>query len=237
MKRITLNKRGFTLVELMIATVIFSTILLATMTILIQLGRMYYKGVIVNRTQETTRSITDEISQQLQFGADRITTDVSETFNGTNVKTFCIGTQRYNYVINGKVSRSAEANQPPGSGNGNAIRHAFWRDTIDATHTNCTPLNLTLDVPVTAAGAQNGTNGRELLGENMRLIASPQPECDNATGVCSLTIGVLYGDNDLLTPNPDDGAIPQRCANTVGSQWCAGSTLSTQIFKRLRQGS
>lgn len=232
MKRIKLNKKGFTLIELMIATVIFSTILLATMTILIQLGRMYYKGVIVNRTQETTRSITDELSQQLQFGADRLTTNVSGSFSGVTVNTFCIGTQRYNYVINGKVSRNAAANQVPSAGNGHAIRHAFWRDTIDATHTNCTPLNLTLEVPVTSAGAQNGTDGRELIGENMRLIASPQPSCDGATGVCSLTVSVLYGDDDLLAPNAED---PQQCANVVGSQWCAGSTLSTQVFKRLRQ--
>jgi prepilin-type N-terminal cleavage/methylation domain-containing protein len=232
MNRIKLNKKGFTLLELMIATVVFSTILLATTTVLIQLGRMYYKGVIISRTQEVTRNVADEISQQLQFGSSGVVHNDEGTMYGTlQVKAFCIGSQRYSYVINAKVSSGAETrNEPPNNIPGNRLQHALWRDTIDPTvGKTCPALNLSEPNP-------GGTDGQELLGQNMRLSPNFKvPSCNDTTNICSFTIAVLHGDNDLLSP--PDGENPVSCGNVVGSQWCASSTISTQVFKRLRTGS
>lgn len=230
MNRIALNKRGFTLLELMIATVVFSTILLASATVLIQLGRMYYKGIIINRTQETTRNTADEISQQLQFGTSGVV-EGSKMYGTLSVQSFCMGSQRYSYVINAKVSSGASAqDQAPATIPENALQHALWRDTIDpTTATMCEPLNLSQPNP-------GGTDGQELLGQNMRLSSNFRaPSCNEGTNICTFTVAVLYGDNDLLSP--PNSEQPVSCGNSVGSQWCASSTISTQVFKRLRTGS
>lgn len=218
------TQKGFTLIELMIATLIFSTILLATMTILIQLGRMYYKGVITNRTQEVARSINDEISQQLQFGGSQPRAGATTTFdNGVTVNAFCIGTQRYSYIAKAKVSSQAQEGQPPTEENKHVVRHALWRDTVTA-NSACTPLNVSLADP-------GGINGEELLGQNMRLSSSfRQPVCNGS--LCDFTVSVLYGDDDLLAPNATD---PVGCGNVAGSQWCAVSTISSHVFQRLQQ--
>lgn len=215
---------GFTLLELMIATIIFSIILMATATMLLQVGRMYYKGVIVNRTQETTRTITDTVSQQLQFGADRVSFGPDTPYgSGTPViiRSVCIGTQRYSYAINGQVKSSAPEGQRTAK---HEMQHGLWRDTISSGDA-CTPLNLTNANP-------GGTNGKELLSQNMRLTSFSINEDCNTKDVCTFTIGVIYGDDDLLVPDADN---PTGCGNVAGSQWCAASNLKTQVFKRLEQ--
>lgn len=232
MKRVTVKQQGFTLVELMIATVIFSTILLATMTVLLQVGRIYYKGVITNRTQEVARTINDEISQQLQFGGSAPRTGAERTFdNGVKVNAFCIGNQRYSYVMNAKVSSGALEGQPQTDANGHVLQHALWRDTISPA-APCDPLNLSLRNPNATTGVTQGTSGEELLGQNMRLSSSfAAPRTCNGS-LCSFTVSVLYGDDDLLQP---DATNPTGCGNIAGSQWCAVSTIRSQVFQRLQQ--
>lgn len=228
------NSRGFTLLELLIATMVFSVILLGATAGLIQLGRMYFKGIVTNKTQETTRQIADEISQQVQFGGNTVVTGQTATYAGgaLPVKSFCIGNQRYSYAINARVSNSAAVGQF--NTTTRAVRHALWRDTVPSNDA-CMPVDLSQADPSTQSGSSvtAGTNGRELLEENMRLSKNFTFTCDNTTTLCSLTVSVLYGANDLLVPSND----PTACGNVVGSQWCAASSVSTQIAKRLRQGT
>lgn len=61
------NNKGFTIIELLIATVIFSVVLLVITGAIVQFGRVYYKGIVQSRTQERTRAITDSVSKNLQF--------------------------------------------------------------------------------------------------------------------------------------------------------------------------
>ena len=64
---VKLRNKGFTIVELLIATAVFSFILLVVTTGIIRLGNMYYKGVISSRTQESIRNIVSETSSAIQF--------------------------------------------------------------------------------------------------------------------------------------------------------------------------
>ena len=66
MAKSTLDQSGFTLLELMIATTIFSVILLLCTVGLIQIGKTYYKGSAIVRTQNVARDITDNITQAIQ---------------------------------------------------------------------------------------------------------------------------------------------------------------------------
>ena len=61
------NQTGFTIVELMIATVIFSMVLLVCSYAIIHAGRMYYKGMIMSKTQDTARKIIDSASDAIKY--------------------------------------------------------------------------------------------------------------------------------------------------------------------------
>jgi prepilin-type N-terminal cleavage/methylation domain-containing protein len=95
------SEGGFTLLELLIATSVFSIVLLIVTTGIIRLGQSYYKGIIQSRTQETTRAMATDISRAFQF-ADG--TKVS----GDGANQFCIGDTRYTYFINQPVRDGAE---------------------------------------------------------------------------------------------------------------------------------
>lgn len=77
---------GFTIVELMIATVVFSSILIVVAAGIVQFTNSYYRGVHASSTQNAARSLTDAVSQAVQFGS----ADVSD---GLNV--FCAGGQNF----------------------------------------------------------------------------------------------------------------------------------------------
>lgn len=86
------SQKGFTIIELLIATTVFSVVLLIVSTGIVRIGQAYYKGIIQNRTQEVARSISEEVSRSIQL-ADGQKRDVP----GQNK--FCIGDVRYTYNI------------------------------------------------------------------------------------------------------------------------------------------
>ncbi len=240
MKRLNTNQKGFTILELMIATMVFSVILLGATTALIQIGKLYYKGIISSRTQETARGIVDQLGQQLQFSAgvptkfdpQPYTTPAPNGIQGTATLKYgaiCVGGKRYSYVLNVQVHSGGTArdNQYSFDSTQNQLNHVLWRDDLPAT-SPCEPVNLSLATP-----SSNG--GEELLGENMRLSAF-DVNCDTSN-VCVLNVGVIYGDNDLLTPTPGgadpSSSIPDRCLGTAGSQWCATTHLTTSVLQRI----
>ena len=61
------EQNGFTIIELLIATTVFSLILLISVAGILQISRMYYRGVTQSRTQETARSIIDEVGEAIRF--------------------------------------------------------------------------------------------------------------------------------------------------------------------------
>lgn len=227
-----LNKQGFTILELMIATVVFSVILLVVATALVQLGNMYYKGQVTVRTQETARQVADEISQEVQFSGQAITTGTA-TLDNSNVSdplvagAICIGNTRYTYATNRQVDPNmASGSFVPGQ---HKLRHALWRDTKPSTSA-CDPVDLRLADP--SASIPNA-NGRELLSPNMRLANNFGLACSGTSSQqCTLTLTVLYGDDDLMRPDANN---PTGCGNVIGSQWCAASTIRAKISQRLQQ--
>ncbi len=98
------NNKGFTLLELLISTTVFSVILLLCTFGLIQVGRNYYRGATITRTQNVARSVMSTLTQSIQFsGSD---------FEGTpsvppvQPVAFCIGSLRYTYKLNTQVDNN-----------------------------------------------------------------------------------------------------------------------------------
>lgn len=90
------HQKGFTIIELMIATTVFSTVLLVAGTGIISIGRMYYKNINTTRTQEAARSVMEDVTRSLQFSEGII----SNPETAGNVDVRCFGEDRYTYIIN-----------------------------------------------------------------------------------------------------------------------------------------
>ena len=234
MKRMTNQQNGFTILELTIATMIFSAIFLTASTALLQMGKLYYKGAVGGRTQEIARGAMDQIAQQLQFSSvDSVTAGPKNyvVANGTDVPAgtldfyaVCIGGSRYTYRLNAQVVNSVASGTYTAATH--KLLHALWHDSVSSG--TCVPANLSLTDPSTTPGAV-GANGEEVMDQRMRL-SNFSVSC-NTSKVCTLTVGVIYGDDDLVFF--DATGKPTHCETVIGNQWCATSQFSTSVLKRI----
>ncbi|MEK9196156.1 MAG: prepilin-type N-terminal cleavage/methylation domain-containing protein [Patescibacteria group bacterium] len=222
MKRVNNNQKGFTILELIIASTVFSLIMLLSTTGLIQIGKTYHKGQITSKTQETTRGVAEEISREVQFSGDPIRLANSKTYGSTGelggvvVKAVCIGDTRYTYVT-GRPKVKLGQSDNPGDGEASpTLRHLLWTDKV-ATGA-CVAEDL--------SNPALSSSGRELLAQNMRLSSFDiDPRGDNVT----IKIKAYYGDYDLA--GTDGNGFCD--SNKNGGQFCASSELSTVVRRRL----
>ncbi|HSX53220.1 MAG TPA: prepilin-type N-terminal cleavage/methylation domain-containing protein [Patescibacteria group bacterium] len=231
------STKGFTIVELMIATSVFAFILLVVTFGMLQVGRTYYKGITVSRTQTAARGIIDQISQGIQFsGGPVTTTDGQDNLDGTTYA-FCINNTRFTYVLGQEV---VDGNPVSGL---HQTNHGLVVDTVPSNCNSLGPSHNTLTT-VTATGLAAGET--ELLGPFMRLakldVENDPSDPTNHT-LYDITIRVVYGDDDLLcspsggdcsdpmaTPSPN--SADATCKGVIGGQFCAVSELSTVVEKR-----
>lgn len=87
------NHKGFTFVELLIASAIFSLVLILITTGVIRIGNQYYKVVLQARTQSVARSIVDELTRGVQMSG------VEPTLPVLGDNGFCINDVQYRYVL------------------------------------------------------------------------------------------------------------------------------------------
>jgi len=242
---------GFTIIELMLSTVVFSIVLLMCMAGILQITRLYYRGVTQSSTQEVARTITNEISEAVQFSNSKIY--VPKADDGTDVNPFgpeidssavdpdadagvyadvgfiCIGGKRYTFAMDRQLrfdNPDAELSQKS---------TGLWVDQpIDgcANAAVARPLDLDNRTEVEA------TNGSELLNENMRLTQFEISPVDTVGGsvndnVWNIKVAVAYGDNDLLELSEDGDR--RRCKPSgPGVEFCATSEISTTVRRRVQ---
>ncbi len=241
------NNRGFTIIELMFSTVTFSVVLLLCLTGVIQIGRMYYKGLTTSQTQQAARSLLDELTQSIQLSGNNIerprnlaggfapvgpaiTAAASPTAGAVGF--FCIGTTRYTYALDRQQNNTND-------GLNKKIKHAMWADepgvcanVSDITkYLNDFPVDLAADEP----NGGNNFGGRDVLADNMRItkldIIQPSGLVDRS--VWQVTLTVFYGDEDLIIADPNNAAR-RICRNaSLGGQFCAFSELSTIVKRRI----
>ena len=227
------NNKGFTIVELMIATVVFSLVLLLALAGIMQVTRMYYKGVNQSRTQEAARAVTDEIGETIRFTNDvvnlasvAVTGPVVDA-NEDNVNYLCIGSKRYTYAIDRKLESS-------GSSESDKVkRHVLWVDQPDVGCVEAADLDM--DEP------SSGFNGRELLSENMRLARLDVNQIVALGDVFEIGITVAYGDDDTQDGGPlllNSAGTNRECrgfsSGSGGGEYCAVSSIAVTVERRLQ---
>lgn len=201
------NERGFTILELLIAMTVFSVVLLIFTTGLLQITRVYYKGITSAKTQEAARVVMDEISRNIQFKGGAFVPP-----NGTTPQDrFCVGDKRFTYLIDRQLH---DAPSLP-----DQRRNVIVMEDIIGS-CDASPHNLD-------AGAANpGTNLRELLSPYMRIARLQVTTV--AADTYRVNLRIVYGDNDLLNATRD-GCGSLR----LGTQFCATSELTTHVRKRV----
>ena len=203
--------KGFTIIELLVATVVFSVVLLVVTAGILQIARVYYKGVTESSTQNTARNIIDVVSQAIQFSGGDVTATTAIPSPGTSYA-FCVGNQQFSYTVGWQVENSP-----------NVLLNQSWHALVQNTASGC----------ASSSPAQNvrnqAVNGRDLMGSHMRLanlVVAPL-----GSNQYRVQVRVVYGDNDLLF-NPT--AANASCRGfKAGTQFCSVADLSTVVVKRV----
>jgi prepilin-type N-terminal cleavage/methylation domain-containing protein len=215
------KQAGFTIIELLIATLVFSVVLVVITVGIIQIAHVYYKGVIEGNTQSAARSILDTVSQGIQFSGGDVTGAAGSVTPG-NSYSFCVGNQQYSYTLGYQVEDSP-----------NSAKYQSYHALVQNNLAGCI-----------GSAAQNvraaTVNGREMIGSHMRLsniIVTPIAGTSNYR----VLVRVVYGDDDLLyspsaPTSPTGSTRPDAvCAVVrVGSQFCAVAELNTVVQKRVQ---
>lgn len=222
MRKLHAKQSGFTIIELMISTTIFTMVLFVAAMAIVHVGRMYFKGTIISKTQDTGRRLGEDVAQAIQFGA-RSDSDAEFRREGTalplsngtqsvTANSICFGGIRYTYVLN----------RPLGTG-ATQSRHVLWKDRVLLNDTSCVPRNMLAVTP--------SIGGEEFLANNMRIAQFDIPS--SSTGIYNISIIVATGADDGLF---ETGTTPPLsiCKGTnAGGQFCATSLFRTSVGKRL----
>lgn len=220
---------GFTIVEMMIATMVFSTILLIVTVGVIHFSHDYYEGINASTTQNIARSITDNLTQSIQFSG---TTPQPDTTTETPAHYFCAGSEEYMFKL-GQQQTDAS--------------YALVRFPVN-------PGSCYDDADTSSDSVEQAAwNQREeLLQPRMRLTQFVATPGDG--GIWQLSIGIALGDDDQFCAptarvNSCDNGAPDftatdyadqsvlddlHCKLHAGSQFCYVAALNTQVQSRLQ---
>lgn len=228
--------------ELMIATLVFSVILIIITTGIIRITQMYYKGINLVNTQNTARGIMDSVAQSIQLSGGVVSwPDVAVT-SGVG----CIGNQSYDFQLGAKLPSGGTVDPSDND----------WQGTyalaLSPNEANCTESAQPVTPPVGAT---------ELLSPHMRLTrlsVNRVSAADSTDNLYAVAVTVVYGDYDLLcntaySATADGGCGPNSpsikptdnnfhtfltspgltCRSGEGSEYCAVSALSTVVQQRM----
>jgi prepilin-type N-terminal cleavage/methylation domain-containing protein len=205
------RQKGFTILELIIATGIFAVLMLVILGAVTQIGRMYYKGVTSSRTQEVSRTIIERVTQEIQYsGSDAWNAPQQSSASGQNV--LCVGNSRFFWVTNRPKSSTAVG---------------LWTDdgNSGAGACNASLANLSSATPTVA------TNARELLPDGMRIVNFTVTSA--GTDLYTVSIRVVYWTGPDSELDSSGGIAATTCTGGAGATFCSVSELTSTVYKRL----
>ena len=121
------TRRGFTIIELMLAMTFISILLLAIAMTIVQIANIYNKGMIVKELNITSRSINDELTAAIRSsGSFSLDTTAHRYVNNAWGGRLCVG--QYSYIWNyGSALSAVDTNRnqytSPNTG-GNIVKDA-----------------------------------------------------------------------------------------------------------------
>ncbi len=205
------DSRGFTIVELMIATLVFATILSIITAGVISFSNRYYKGVNASDTQNTAQTALDTITQAIQFGTGAVVTArLGDGF-------FCAGGLNFTF---------AKGEQYTGQPGQHGLYVSPDGGTCSGAQTTGGRQLLAKNMRITnLAVSPTGSSG--LYSVELTIAYGDNDLLCNAAVPGDCTGSTLHTDADLANmPNV-------TCRSGAGSQFCAASRLMTTVQKRV----
>lgn len=215
------RQTGFTIVELMIATMVFSVILLVITEGVLSFTHAYYSGLNSSATQNAVRNIIGNVTHSIEFSGDPVAT--TDQTDGTF---FCAGSKVYVFKP-GVEYQGGNTTSDPG----------LYVMPSAGSCPSSRPSNL--------------TGGKQLLGTNMRItrlsvtrlgatrsyvvairLAYGEGDLLCNTGNDGRTGGCAKGDQDYDTTSPVTGD-DVACKQQSGFQFCAVAGLTTTATLRV----
>lgn len=207
---------GFTILELTIATAVFSVVILVMAVGILSFSRGFFKATNQTQTQQTARSVIDELGQNVQFSKS---IEGGDPVGAWNV--ICIDNLRYSYRINQRFNAS------------DAGSHALIRSPLAgpcepdsvlnaATDTELLGQNMRLtNFVTTATGDSTYRVAIGIIYGEFDLISYARAD---GSPVGTITDAALNSSVDIAGSS---------CKGGAGSQYCAQSRLDTIVQKRL----
>jgi prepilin-type N-terminal cleavage/methylation domain-containing protein len=230
--------KGFTIIELLIASSVFAVILIIITVGIIHITQSYTKGVTETETQNVARNIVNDITQAIQLNGGDVTPTTYPVTAG-NVYGFCIGDREYIYQVGYEVVSSSQSTL--------SSHQSYNGIIVNPESSDCPSLTNVSSMSSTFLTAKTLPAGfSELLTPSMRLSylnicqgylsssdGSCTPSTDPTSDLYSIGVQVTYGDDYVLTSPPTDTNGTTLCAGSAESQFCATSKLITVVEKRI----
>lgn len=213
-KRVERQQQGFTIVELLIATVVFSVVLLVITAGILQFTNSYYRGVNTASVQATARGAMDTLAQAVQFTGQQVQT-------GTGA--VCIGNQRYSYRLGYQLEPTVSR---PDQATTALYRTTYSGGACTASFTGGQEMlnkNMRLaKFQVTSPDTKVWTITIKVAYGDIDLLCAPVSTAGSCNPGGGITSAVQAGVGDLT------------CKSTSGSQFCSTSALSTTVVRRIQ---
>lgn len=214
------RQAGFTIIELMIATMVFSVVLLIITAGVINFTHSYYRGINASSTQNTAQQAADAIVQAIQFSNSGTTaTDGTEGY-------FCAGTKLFIYRL-GFINSSTSAG-------------LYEKDNTSASCPAGQPLtngrellspNMRLtNIKLVQVTATNPTGGPTWQVSLEVALGDADLLCNSSQN------GSLHGCNSTDTTYAAGDQVKGGdvlCRIQSGSQFCSVANLSTTAQQRI----
>lgn len=203
MKKLT--QKGFTIIELLIASLIFTTILLLCLEGITRLGKIYIKNTSTSRTSQFIKAFTDEVSRQIKYGSSMPLTLPS---NIDNSYRFCVSGNAYKIIFN-NINDAIKRKQNPGCGT------SIQGDFFDTGAENIAPNGMrVLTFSISESESLWSVNILVALGDNDLLT--------DADG------------NTLSEATPYDQLTGVKCRSGIsGGEFCSVLGISSYATRRL----
>ncbi len=202
---------GFTIFELMIATIVFGALLTILTFTSIRLSNQFYRGVNAAHTQQVARAIADQIGRSIQFSSG----GVSQTApDATNAGVICAADTGFHYVLNQQRSDTVRATAIT---EGSTPCDIQPKDSLIGDEMLAPGMRLT-KLDYSPQGNIFIVTVRVVYGDDDLLCSTINPNNNSCSDSADST--------DYTDPN-------LRCKIGTGSQFCSVAELTVAVFKRL----
>jgi type II secretory pathway pseudopilin PulG len=200
-----LNKKAFTIVELLIASMVFTAVLMLCMEGITRIAKAYTKNASISKSSEFIKSLTEEITQQVKYGSS--VPSVSNT-EGANITRICVGGNAYRVVLNSKSTDAVKKKQDTNCSSYAVTSPDFFQGADNLAPSGMRVLNF---------GISSADN--KVWQVDMRIALGDNDLLEDSSGV-------------PLT-NPSANFKTAKCRSGAGGEYCAAMSLSTTVIRRM----